>query len=327
LSWWPQVLVIDEAYLLAKSSYGQDALDVLVERVQGPGDDFVVVLCGYEKQMRDMFREGNPGLARRFRLETAMKFSDYSDDELVEIALQKSLLLGMNLTRELAAAAVRYYLAPQRSRPNFGNGGAVHNLLSTALIRANKRCALSGKPHVKVEGRITLEREDLLGTPIDPLASPALRKLKGMPGLIEVKAAIDQLVKLTSDNFKAMASDEAVHDVSLHRCFLGNPGTGKTTVATLYGQLLCELGFLSSGEVIVIGASKLTGDVVGSAAKNTNAIMDSARGKVGGWMCVVCVHAYSVRPSKLCLLIRGIVGSRHRRSISTRGHNLRQRSS
>ena len=275
-----QVLVIDEAYQLANTVYGKEALDVLVERVQGPGDDFVVVLCGYEKQMRDMFRECNPGLMRRFRLDAAIRFDDFSDAELQAIALQKSAAQGIHLTPSLAAAAVRYRLAPQRSQPNFGNGGAVANLLSTALIRANKRCALAGKAGAKVEGRMLLEREDVLGAPIDPEASPALKALSAMPGLPGVKAAISQLVKLTAENFKAMAVDEAVHSISLHRCFLGNPGTGKTTVAKLYGQLLCELGFLSSGEVILVGASKLTGDVVGSAAKNTNALLDSALGKV-----------------------------------------------
>jgi hypothetical protein len=62
-----KVLVIDEAYSLDDSMYGKQVLDTLVEKIQGtPSDDIAVLLLGYEKQMLDMIRNQNPGLARRF---------------------------------------------------------------------------------------------------------------------------------------------------------------------------------------------------------------------------------------------------------------------
>ncbi len=62
-----QVLVIDEAYSLDDNLYGKQVLDVLVEKIQGtPSDNIAVLLLGYEKQMLDMIRNQNPGLARRF---------------------------------------------------------------------------------------------------------------------------------------------------------------------------------------------------------------------------------------------------------------------
>lgn len=62
--------------------------------------------------------------------------------------------------------------------------------------------------------------------------------------------------------------------------FLGPPGTGKTTVAHLYGQILVRLGLLSNGEVIAKGPSDFIGDVIGAFEKNTKDILENAKGKV-----------------------------------------------
>lgn len=61
---------------------------------------------------------------------------------------------------------------------------------------------------------------------------------------------------------------------------MGNPGTGKTTCAKLYGSLLKELGFLSIGEVVYKTASDLGGSVVGESQKKTTELIESCRGKV-----------------------------------------------
>ena len=74
------VLVIDEAYALCTSNsltgtsdvYGTAVIDTLVEQIQAkPGDDRVVVMLGYRKEMEEMFKNVNPGLARRFQMEHA----------------------------------------------------------------------------------------------------------------------------------------------------------------------------------------------------------------------------------------------------------------
>ncbi len=78
-----KVLLIDEAYVLENNQYGAEVLNTLVEKIEmGSGQDLVVVLCGYEKQMRSMIRSQNPGLSSRFSQE--FMFDDYSDAQVLE---------------------------------------------------------------------------------------------------------------------------------------------------------------------------------------------------------------------------------------------------
>lgn len=67
---------------------------------------------------------------------------------------------------------------------------------------------------------------------------------------------------------------------SLHMIFSGNPGTGKTTVARLVGELYREIGLLPKGHLIEVKAADLIANHVGGTAQKTNAAIDSAAGGV-----------------------------------------------
>ena len=219
-----KVLVIDEAYVLGTSQYGKEALDVLVERVQGtPGEDFAVILCGYNDPMHKMLKDCNPGLARRFKIDDAFLFEDYSDAELEKILQQKASEAGMLVSPEIAQSVVKKVIAKQRIKPNFGNAGAVANLLDRGKQR------LMGRTNkVKEKGIWLVLEEDLLDMRKKPIApnSVALLKLHGMLGLAAVKKSIENLITMAAENIKSEEAGEEVLDISLHRIFLGNPGTG-----------------------------------------------------------------------------------------------------
>ena len=68
------------------NSFKQGVIGTIVAEVQGQaGDDRCVLLLGYRDKMEDMFREGNEGLKRRFQLEEAFDFEDFTADQLLEI--------------------------------------------------------------------------------------------------------------------------------------------------------------------------------------------------------------------------------------------------
>lgn len=81
-------------------------------------------------------------------------------------------------------------------------------------------------------------------------------------------------------NYQRELVEKNPAEVSLNRVFLGNPGTGKTTVAKLYGQILADLGLVSNGEVVIKNPADFVGSALGESEKNTKAILDATVGKV-----------------------------------------------
>lgn len=112
------------------------------------------------------------------------------------------------------------------------------------------------------------------------LAEKYLNDLNALIGLASVK----KTVKMFIDNVKInkMKKENGLHydNISLHSVFLGNPGTGKTTVARLLGRLLYYNGVISSYNFVEVSRNQLVSSYVGRTAEQTQEILERAKGGI-----------------------------------------------
>ncbi|HEY2673149.1 MAG TPA: right-handed parallel beta-helix repeat-containing protein [Rugosimonospora sp.] len=107
-----------------------------------------------------------------------------------------------------------------------------------------------------------------------------LGELDSMVGLTAVKGEVRALIDEIQVNEWRRSAGLSVGGISHHLIFAGAPGTGKTTVARLYGKLLAALGVLPKGAFREVSRRDLVGQYLGHTAEKTSAAFEEARGGV-----------------------------------------------
>jgi SpoVK/Ycf46/Vps4 family AAA+-type ATPase len=127
-----------------------------------------------------------------------------------------------------------------------------------------------------------MTKEDILGArpALDPAKSSAWQELQTLVGFEDIKHSILNLVNQLKQNYDRELKGAEPLQISANRVFLGPPGTGKTTVAKLYGKILADFGILSKGEVIVKNPSDLIDRYIGGSENNTKAALEDAQGSI-----------------------------------------------
>nr|WP_203611328.1 right-handed parallel beta-helix repeat-containing protein [Streptomyces cyaneofuscatus] len=280
------VLFIDEAYTLTADSgnggadFGREAVDTLLKLMEDHRDDVVVVAAGYSREM-DSFLSSNPGLASRFS--RTVEFENYSVDDLVAIMESMCAQHQYELGEGTAEALAAHFGAMDRDA-GFGNGRAARGVFEEMVDRQAVR--LSAQAQVSERDLRLLLPDDVSATAAATASETAapvddpLTRLGDMIGLAEVKREVADLVNLITTARHRAAAGLPVPTLSNHLVFTGPPGTGKTTVARLYGEVLTQLGVLARGQLIEAARADLVGRYIGHTAQLTREVFEKARGGV-----------------------------------------------
>ena len=248
------VLFIDEAYQLIEGSgsLGKQVLEFLVAEVENLTGKMVFILAGYKKKMEKLLAH-NQGLSERFPCR--LNFEDFDDAELMQIMeswIRKTW--GDKMVVEDGLGGLYCRIAARRigrlrGQDGFANARAVENVMARVCERQSKRISQSIAQGGDFD-HFFLDKQDMLG-PDPSLAlrsSKAMQRLHDMTGLNAVKSTVQGLLNTVQYNYRRELNEQPLVEYSLNKVFLGNPGTGKTSVAKIYGQILVDIGLLSNGE-------------------------------------------------------------------------------
>jgi parallel beta-helix repeat protein len=280
------VLFIDEAYTLSSGArgngpdFGREAIDTLVKLMEDYRDEVVVIAAGYSAEM-DVFLASNPGLASRFS--RTIEFENYAVPELVTIVKGTAAAHGYEFGEGTGEALAAHFERMPKGA-GFGNGRAARKVFEEMVDRQASRLALLTE--IRDADLTMLAAEDVGGEGVEPPkaagagAAELLEELRAMVGLDAAKAQVEDIVNLLRQSRRREEAGLPAARISQHLVFAGPPGTGKTTVARLYGRLLAELGVLPGGQLVETARADLVGRYIGHTAQLTREAFDRARGGV-----------------------------------------------
>jgi SpoVK/Ycf46/Vps4 family AAA+-type ATPase len=251
--------------------------------------DMAVIVAGYPKEMK-YFLDSNPGLKSRFKIH--YQFSDYLPQELSEIAEYTCREKEVKLDKEAKKILDEMITEAYRNRDrNFGNARFVNDLVEKAKVSLGLRIMNQSRfNESSIEDLSLILPEDIeqiksLDTftapniPVDEkLLASALGELNAMTGLESVKQQIREMIDIVK--YHQVLGRGVLNKFFMHTVFIGNPGTGKTTVARILTKIYKALGILERGHMVETDRQGLVAGYVGQTALKTADKIEEAMGGV-----------------------------------------------
>jgi len=279
------VLFIDEAHNLKRESgndpFGEEAIKTLVARMERERSRLCIIFAGYSIPIKKLIAS-DPGLKSRVKDE--ILFEDFSPDELLkiyELISDSQVKKGMPKTASNTVESIKKVLIGMhetRNQEDWGNAREIRNFYEEILDSYAYRIHQNGGTKLIIPEDIPLKYQTYLKKDID--MDSLFDELNKLIGLQPVKKFIKQLFNLLEvEKNRANSGFNKTEHEMMHMLFMGNPGTGKTTVAKLMGKIFKGLSILHKGHVVVVTGGQLAGQHVGHGIEITR---EKVRESLGG---------------------------------------------
>ena len=273
------ILFIDEAHQLANNEQGHNVLDQIVKILTEPEyESILVIMAGYPEEMRKLYSI-NSGLKRRFPHEVV--FDNFSPEELKEIFYQTMQAENQHIVpadRELFDSQLESILKKMARTRHFGNAGAVISYYRD-VVKNNQIARILQDTSLD---KFQLIPADLLNSKannqesIDDILAELDRDFIGLEPLKkQIRAFANKIrfEKMRAEKIKSVSS--SMEPGMYNMRFVGNPGTGKTTIARYMARIFCALEVIDNPHVKEFRGVDLKGSYVGQTKDKVNDIFEN----------------------------------------------------
>ena len=273
------VLFIDEAYALNKkgsNSTGEEAINELLTYMENHRDDIMVIFAGYTKEMEQFF-DVNPGF--NSRVPHQLTFEDYSPDEIVQMGLK--IFEGKARKVEDPEFYARKIKEAYKRSLDKSNARWIRNqneqIMQEFIFRVMSQdgedmTLIKNQDIEKALSQGSYEESDH--------KADAWEQLNQLIGLEKVKKQVSAFISQVELSKVRQEQGIETKNITLHSLFLGNPGTGKTTVARIIGELLYQKGMIATNKMVEVSRGDLIGGYQGQTAIKTREQLHAALGGV-----------------------------------------------
>lgn len=233
------------------------------------GKNPLILIVNGNQELRE-YIEKRPQLNSLFALKISLP--DYTPTEVAAICGQiLKEKYSLSITREARDKLCRVFNYERRNSECFGNAHLADSKASELMMAATRRN--KGK-------KVTLVTEDdVTGKEFVP------KTIEEVMAEFDKYVGIDEIKKTMLSIVNSIRSFERLHPgetyiLKDHYIFIGNPGTGKTTIARVFADALSAMGFLPSGQLVEVSPGDLKGQYQGHTAPKVDAAFDRAMGGV-----------------------------------------------
>ena len=276
------VLVFENAHELYKAEYRyadtepqiiRALIDTLRETDGKTG--WMMVLTGFEEGLESLFA-ANPELRGFFS--APIYIDNFKSQDLFRLIDPVCSEFHLKMTPD-ARKKLESYIQHKRNHSSIGNENAdmIRRIFDEQIVPAMfKRIDGIDKPSAA-----QMEQIEIADIPeLNSNLNDAMAELDALVGLGSLKKKIHDYLNVIRLVNLRMEKGLPTKMPRLHMAFLGNPGTGKTTVAQIIGKIFASWGILSTGHVIKTEKTKMVGQYIGETEFKMRNLLARAKGNV-----------------------------------------------